>query len=644
MFNTRFSIRSKIVLGYLVIIICLGLSIFILSDRIDSMDKEIKFITNHDIEVHNLSNQIEKQVLDMVSGHRGYIISGEERYLDPYTMAKEMWVADYKQLFQLVTDNPSQQTNLDAIKTNIEQWIETMGEPIIALKNENKEQEILSLYKADTGKVILDRISSQLNDFRMIEKALTQQRSDILNQRNADLKVVLFLILLIVTVISLVVSYVISGTIVKSIKQVAKTIVDIASAEGNLSARRIVITTRDEIQDLGEATNQLLQSHESQNWLQTGIAEVGTAFQGHSQISELAQSAITKLAYLLNVSHGVFYRRSEDNLTMIASFAASGDVHSIAGFRIGEGIVGQAALEKRTFLLHSVPENHIKITTGLGQSSPKSILIVPIAFEGKIKGVIELASLEAFTPLQQQLVEQTSKTLGIAMNSVVTQMEVQRLLEDSQALSEELQAQTEELQQQAEELQAQSEELIAQQDELKASNDSLKLSEERLKRQQEQLLLSNQETEEKNEQVEIQNAVLEKQKAELISATRYKSEFLANMSHELRTPLNSLLILSQLLADNIEGNLHPKQIDFAKTIHTSGSDLLRLIDEILDLSKVESGQMIVEMEPVFLEEIKDSLWGVFQPMANDKGIDFHIHLEQSLPEAIYTDGHRLRQT
>ncbi|OAB47407.1 response regulator [Paenibacillus antarcticus] len=655
--NSKFSIRSKIALGYLIILFCLGASIFVLNDQMSSMEKEITFITDHDMEVHNLAYLIEKHVLDMETGQRGFMLTGDEKYLEPYNSGITKWDDDYNSLHQLITDNPSQQKKLEGIKLNIEQWIETVGEPTIAYKKENNMQDSLNFFKLDTGKLKVDRMRDQLDDFRTTEKSLTQIRVDDLNQRNADLKFVLYVFLLTVTVISILVAFVISRTIVNSIKQVSTAISEIASSEGNLTARRINIRTKDEIRDLGEATNHLLQSNENEIWLQTSISEVATACQGLASDSEIAQSFISKIALLLHASHGIYYRRTEGKLKMIASFAAYGDNTAASSFRIGEGLVGQCALDKRTFLLDPVPEDHVKITTGLGQSSPRSILIVPIEYEGHVVGVIELASLESFIPLQQQLVEKTRSTLGIAMNSAMIQMEVQRLLEESQALSEELQSQTEELQQQTEELQAQSEELTAQQDELKASNDSLKFSEEQLQRQQEELEQSNQEiaaraeqmeylmrkTEETNEQIENQNAILAKHATELISASQYKSEFLANMSHELRTPLNSLLILSQILADNKEGNLHPKQIDFAHTIHASGSDLLRLIDEILDLSKVEAGQMTVELETVFLEDVKETMWRNFQPMAEQKGVEFQIHVEQSLPEAIHTDGHRLQQ-
>ncbi|MCC3376733.1 response regulator [Cohnella sp. REN36] len=654
----RFGIRAKITLGYLIIIACLGIAMVILNSRISSMEKEMNFITNHDIEVQNLSNQLEKRVLDMVSGHRGYLISDDLSYLEPYTAAKNNYGMDYRKLYELVSDNSAQRQNLESIKANIDDWLTNMGEPTVALKRQGNDAEIRKFYADNVGKDIMDKIRLQLDDFRTTELGLTHDRIAELDRNNASTKYALYILVLAITALSIVVSFVISGTIVKTVKQVAHTIADIAAAGGgSRKVKRIEVNANDEIKDLGDATNRLLQSHEDQNWLQTSIADVATAAQGYAHIAELADSVMSRLASLLPIAYGAVYQLQDQSLVRVASYAGSGADPSAERLRLGEGLPGQCALERRVLRLDPAPEGHIAIASALGQSSPRSILMVPVEFEGRVRGVIELASAESLTPLHRQLLEQTRSVIGTALYSVETQMEVSRLLEESQALSEELQAQTEELQQQTEELQTQSEELIAQQDELKASNDALRQSEERLQRQQEELEQLNEDlssrsdlleremrrAEEINGQVERQNALLEKQASDLMISSRYKSEFLANMSHELRTPLNSLLILSQLLADNKEGNLSPKQVDFAQTIHASGSDLLRLIDEVLDLSKVEAGQMKIEAGAVHLTDVVDALRRGFQPMAAKKGIEFRIRAENHLPETIRTDAHRVQQ-
>lgn len=648
--NMRLTIGSKIVLGYLIIVIVLGASIFVLSDRISSLEKEIDFIVEHDIEVHNLTNQIEKHVLDMETGQRGYAITGDDRYLVPYTDGQANWQKDIANLKELIADNPDQQSSLEDIKTNIEEWIDVAGESVIAMKKANNNEGVLQFFMDDPGKKIVDQMRSQLGDFRNTEKSLTQKRVAELDQKNADFRNVLYIVLALVIVLSITVGVVISRSIVNTIKEVVRAISEIASSEGNLRSQRIVVRTKDEVRDLGEATNRLLENHERQNWLQTSIGDVAISYQGISHINQLAEAFITKMAHLVDASYGVFYLHKGGKLHRTASFAASGTDVGASVFHMGEGMVGQCAVEKRTFVMETIPDDHMKITTGLGDSTPRSILIFPVEYEGEIEGVIELASLEAFTPMHLKLVEQARNTLGIAMNNVLAQMEVKRLLEESQTMSEELQVQTEELK-------AQSDELLSQQHEMKASNDALKQSEERLQRQQEELEQNNQELSNRTEQVEAhmrkieeikdeiekQNFMLEKQASDLQAASKYKSEFLANMSHELRTPLNSLLILSEILMGNKEGNLNEKQVDFARTIHSSGNDLLNLIDDILDLSKVEAGQMKIEMEPIILEEIKETLERSFEPLAAKKGIGFHVNMDQDLPQTIYTDVQRVQQ-
>ncbi|SFJ23609.1 Signal transduction histidine kinase [Paenibacillus sp. UNC496MF] len=655
--HARFTLRSKIILGYLIVLVCVGICIAVLNGRMSSMDREIDFINGHDMTVHDLAYQIENHMLNMETGQRGYALTGQETYLEPYASSRADWLAAYNELYRLVADNPGQQAKLQEIRANVERWIETAGEPVIAAKNAGDAATLNQFFRLDPGKKIIDALRLELTDFLKVEKGLTQQRIDDLDAKNRSFKIGLYLVLLIVTVLVVAVSLVVSGTIVRNIRQVIDAIRDIAASEGARRVRRIDMRTRDEVRELGEATNDLLDAQERARLLQSGIAEIAVSTQGVSHVNELSQSFMAKTAELLGAAYGVFYVRQGDKLVRSASYAASGSPAGLERFAIGEGIVGQSALEKRVFLLDGLPERHVRITTGLGDSDPKSILVFPIEFEGRVEGVAEFASLHAFTPAHLELIEQSRGNVGIALNNVKAQMQVARLLEESQTLAEELQAQTEELQQQSEELQSQSEQLLAQQEEMRASNDALKRSEERLQRQQEELEESNSELAKRSQRLEIQmhqaeafnkqiahqNSALARQADDLAAASRYKSEFLANMSHELRTPLNSLLILSQMLADNKQGNLLPKQVEFANTIHSSGTDLLRLIDEILDLSKVEAGQMKIEIGPVYLADIRDALQRGYEPLAGKKGVAFRVEIARDLPEAIQTDVHRLQQ-
>jgi CheY-like chemotaxis protein/CHASE3 domain sensor protein/GAF domain-containing protein len=631
--QARISIRLKIVFGYLLVAVCLGVSIYILNSRIAAVQQEIDYIVEHDLEVHNLVHQLEKNMLNLETGMRGFVASGEQRYLEPYNNAKARWEQDYQQLYNLMSNNPAQQRNLELIRSGVTEWINKAGEQAISFKRENKSTELMTYFQEDIGKNYMEQNRNQIEFFRETELTSTEARVVELNENNNQLKNQLYLILVLITIVSVVTALIVSGTIVKTITQVAKTIKDIAHSEGVITSRRIELRTKDEMRDLSEATNLLLDSHERSHWLQTSIVEVTTMYQYINSITELGQAFITKAAFILNATHGVFYLRNDQSgaarLTKVAAFADRTDDQSLDVIQWGEGLVGQSAKENRTFILSDIPEHYVKVSSGLGEAPPRNIIILPIEFEGKVISVIELASLGAFRPVDIQLLEQIRVSLGIAINNVLGRMEVERLLQESQALTEELQQQSEELQTQTEELQSQSEELLTQQEELRSFNESLMRSEERLHKQQEELELTNQN--------------LEKQAQELVTVSKYKSEFLANMSHELRTPLNSLLILSQLLVENKDRNLTDKQIDFAHTIYTSGSDLLRLIDEILDLSKVEAGKMELQISHLHMKDLMDEVWRNFQPVAEKKNISFEMNCKSDVPAAIQTDTHRLQQ-
>ncbi|MEC2078258.1 ATP-binding protein [Metabacillus fastidiosus] len=399
------------------------------------------------------------------------------------------------------------------------------------------------------------------------------------------------------------------------------------------SLPRIEMGTNDEIGAISTAYNEMaraIEEHtkkekelkniaEEQSWLQSRIAEIATMYSGIEQIEQLAQQFITKLTPMVGASYGVFYMKeyeeNEEKLVRLASYAYSSDSIGKKVFKIGEGIVGQTALENNMIHLTNIPEDYIKITSGIGEAAPKSILTIPAAYEGEVLAVIELASFESFSSMEQLLIKEVTGNIGINIKSISRHNQVKKLLLESQALTEELQTQ--------------SEELHLQQEELRQVN-------EQLEQQYEQ-------SEEKTRELEETKKVLEEQAQQLKLSSKYKSEFLANMSHELRTPLNSLLILAQILSENGERNLTLKQIEYAKTIFSSGNDLLHLINDILDLAKVEAGKMEIHFEEVRLEKIKSFVESQFIHIAKQKNIEFIIQIDSDLPGMIWTDQHRLQQ-
>ena len=320
-------------------------------------------------------------------------------------------------------------------------------------------------------------------------------------------------------------------------------------------------------------------------------------------------------------------------------------------FKIGEALVGQAALEQKPILITQAPDDYVRISSGLGEGAPVNVIVLPVLFEDQVLAVVELASFQRFSSVQQSFLEQLAESIGVVLNTIQANMRTEELLVQSQDLTQELQSQSEELQAQQEELQQTNKELEEQAASLKASEELLQTQQEELQQTNEELEEKAQLLEEQNRRIEIKNreielarAALEEKAEQLSLSSRYKSEFLANMSHELRTPLNSLLILAKLLSENPESNLNEKQIEFANTIYGAGSDLLSLINDILDLSKVEAGRMDVNVSDVKLSDLRDFVERSFRPVAEDKDLGFEIEVHgANVPPTIETDEQRLQQ-
>ncbi|TNF69050.1 MAG: response regulator [Gammaproteobacteria bacterium] len=392
-----------------------------------------------------------------------------------------------------------------------------------------------------------------------------------------------------------------------------------------------------------------LQTFDTENkqqvWIKTQIATIVQSAQSLLDIQTLAQQVISNLSETLNAGFGAFYSLEIENendqhtdakLTLIASYGYEQRKQVANQINIGEGLVGQCAFEKKSILLTEVPDDYIKISSGLGNHKALNIMVLPIIHNDDVLGVIEIASFHLLGDKEQMILKEVSNHLATIISNVISHTKTQSLLTQSQSMNEELQSQ-----QQA---------LATSNEALEKQTQALKQSEEELRSQSEELRVMNEELEEKTERLEQQKKELEsaqgdlEQRAQdLALSSKYKSEFLANMSHELRTPLNSLLILSKKLSENRDGNLTEKQIKSAKIIHKGGHDLLTLINDILDLSKVEAGKLQVEISPCSITTICEDLKTQFEPMANDKGIDFQFHISDQLPETFESDNQRITQ-
>jgi signal transduction histidine kinase/HAMP domain-containing protein len=416
---------------------------------------------------------------------------------------------------------------------------------------------------------------------------------------------------------------------VRNIAQVAT-----AVTRGDLNLR-IDVDAAGEILELQDYINTMIVrlrettlANKEQDWLKGNLARISGLMQGRRDLGDVAALIMSELTPVVSAQHGAFYLAEdttevgeEYELRLRGGYGFSRRTMSTV-FLPGEGLIGQAAVEKRTILIEHVPPGYLKITSGLGEAPPAHVIVLPVLFEGRVLGVIELAAFQPFTQIQRDFLDQITDIIAISVNTISVNTKTEGLLKQSQELTEQLRERSAELE--------------SRQRALQDSNAELEEKAELLARQ-------NRDIEVKNTEIEEARQVLEERAEQLAVSMRYKSEFLANMSHELRTPLNSLLILAKLLADNGDGNLSPKQVEFAETIHGAGSDLLQLINDILDLSKVEAGKMDVSPTRIALVQLVDYVEATFRPLTAEKGLDFSVRVSPELPVTLHTDEQRLLQ-
>ncbi len=404
--------------------------------------------------------------------------------------------------------------------------------------------------------------------------------------------------------------------------------------------------------DLALSLNRMLSTLEeanvkttSQDWLKTGQADLNNTLSGERDLTDLCQKSLTFIAKYVGAQVGTFFvRESEkDEFTLVTNYAFRERKGLVNRFKPGEGLAGQAVLEKERILFTDVPRDYIKVESSLGNAVPKNILVLPLVYEKDVKGVIELGIVTAFTELEIDFIELAGNILAVALNTAMFNKKLEALLDQTKKQSQELQEQQEELKAANEELEEQTSILKESEAKLQLQQEELQASNEELEEKTEILETHKDEIEAKNASLQVKQREVEEKAKQLELATRYKSEFLANMSHELRTPLNSLLILANMLSENDEKNLTPDQVESAASIHRSGQNLLRLINDILDLSKIEAKKIELSISTIRIESLCTNCKTEFLHMAKEKGIDFNIDIKEALPKAITTDEHRLNQ-
>ncbi|HEY8044137.1 MAG TPA: HAMP domain-containing protein [Streptosporangiaceae bacterium] len=421
-----------------------------------------------------------------------------------------------------------------------------------------------------------------------------------------------------------------AGNLTRQVRAIAE--VTSAVATGDLT-RSISVEAEGEVAELKDNINAMVQSlrettkaNQEQYWLKTNLARISGLMQGHRDIATVAELIMDELVPLVGAQHGTFFISGDTSegtvLRLIAGYGLRADIAAPSQFRLGQSLIGQVAKTRKPIIVTDAPPDYVRISSGLGDGAPVNLIVLPIVFEGQVLGVIEAGSFSRFTQVHQDFLEQLMETIGVNVNTIIVNSRTDHLLQESQRLASELQSRTGELQ--------------ARQEELQSSNAELEDKAAQLARQKRDIEI-------KNAEIEQARQEIEERAKQLDLASRYKSQFLANVSHELRTPLNSLLILARLLAENPAANLSPKQVEYANVIHSSGSDLLLLINDILDLSRVEAGKLDVHPEPFALGSLAEDLRTVFEPLAAEKRLEFAVASAPDVPAEVVTDRQRLRQ-
>ncbi len=674
---------QKMLLGFGLII---GLMVLVLGYSYINFKKEAKLveINLHSYETIREADLILTSLTSIETGARGYAITGKDQFLEPYRTGMVSYEQHYNKLKLLTADNNIQQDRLIELQKKYESWLDWENTHLIkgrqkVISGELKMDDLIVIVQQGTGKKEMDIIRTDLSEIANEEYRLLGIRKEAQKNMEAQTGLVMTSGGIIAFVLAILIAFWITGIVVRPVLTVTDTFKKISEGDADLDVR-LNASSNDELGQMAKYFNIFVEKlktiiieNKNQSWLRTGQAELSETMRGDQNFEKLAANIITYIAKYLNAQVGTIYFKTDENIfSLFGSYAYKRRKNLSNEIKLGEGIVGQAALERQSIAITNVPEDYTRISSSTGEALPRNILVVPCSYNNEVKCVIELGFFDQLTDSQMELLELVSESIAISINSVETRMKTQTLLEKTMEQTEELQAQQEELKQSNEELEEQAKDLRkseaklqAQQEELRQSNEeleeqtkALKESESRLQSQQEELRVINEELEERTRSLELQRNDIEtknkhlkvaqleiEEKAEALEITsKYKSEFLANMSHELRTPLNSILVLSQSLGDKkVDTPITEKQLEYAKTINASGQDLLKLINDILDLSKVEAGKMEINFEPIELKKLVQHIERSFAPIANEKGLNFTIKLEDDAPEKIISDAMRLQQ-
>ena len=566
----------------------------------------------HSDQVLNRASEVYKLTLDMETGMRGFLLSADENYLAPYELARGKFGPLTEQLADIVVDNPSQIQRIERLRALQEQW-DTYAEEVIVSRRDGGD--FLGDVGSGRGKNLMDGMRRELDTFISGERELRQQR-------NAEVS---------------------TGTLWGAGTYLVISI--LFSALLALFGRRELMNLSSTYAQAMARQADFAVKQGDQAWLGAGQTQLAERLLGQPRVQDLADRSLEFLAEYLDCVVAALYLRDAQSgdLQRVAGYGFSEDASLKEQFYRGEGLVGRAAQGRRPVYLDRLPGDYIKVASSLGEGLPVSVALVPLQSEDRINGVVELAFMRQLDAREREFLGAIASNVGTALEAARYRQRLQEVLGQTQQLNEELQTQQEELRAANEELEQQANVLKESQAHLETQQAELEQTNEKLAEQTQVLADQRDELDQRNTTLGRIQAQLEERAEELQRASRYKSEFLANMSHELRTPLNSSLILAKLLAENPAGNLNEEQVKFAESIYSAGNDLLNLINDILDIAKVEAGKLEVRPERTQLAGMLEGLRDVFGPLARERGLGFEILLQGDLPDVLFTDRQRAEQ-
>jgi len=639
-------VQQKILLTFLLmLLLLLGNNLAYLG--VQSEQKDARTWTLHTYEVLDKLQSLQIQIINQQTGLRGYQIAGQTQFLTPYQQGQQK-VGEYiDMLLELTKDNPIQQRRITQIDELLKRWHIEVAEPelaLIAAKDDNRREQLETLTARD--KLYIDQIKALLADLQATERGLLEGRAARLQRIVLFARWLTFLSMVFAVALVALSVWLVQRTVTTPLVRLTTLMTRLSDNDHSIVVQGT--ERRDEIGALARALQvfkNITIEIQHRNWVKTHTGEIANRLQTETSLKGFGDTLTSALSPLLQAGVAACYLVDEggEHLQLFGGFGYHQAKHGQTRYRLGEGLTGQCAQERQPIVLTDVPPDFVHIHSGIGEAVPKSLLLLPLQTSERVLGVIEFGCFGQFSAEQRALLDELLPIAALSLENLQRALRTKTLLEESQALGEELRVQQEELRTTNESLHSKSQQLEQQSAQLMASEEELRVQSEELQVSNEELRQKGSILAEQKKSLEALQLETQEKADELARASQYKSEFLANMSHELRTPLNSLLILSRGLADNEQGHLDADEVESATVIHESGSNLLRLINDILDLSKVEAGKMELVLDEMSLSGFAQTLTRNFRHVAKERGLGFEVTLAPDLPPSMETDSGKVEQ-